>query len=159
MAVVAQKTLLITEEGLKNLKEELEFLKNDRRKQVAERLKEAISYGDLSENSEYQEAKEEQAFLEGKINDLEKQVQNAQVVKESEIKKNIVHIGSAVVLALDGKNIGEFIVVGATEADPFNNKVSNESPVGAALLGKKKGSAVEIETPSGVKSYEILELK
>lgn len=159
MAAVSQKTILVTEDGLKKLKEELEYLKDTRRKQVAERLKEAISYGDLSENSEYQEAKEEQAFLEGKINDLEKQVQNAQVVKDSEIKKNTVHIGSTVRLSCEGKDLGMFIVVGATEADPFNNKVSNESPVGAALLGKKKGSEVEVEAPGGKKVYEITDLK
>lgn len=159
MAVVAQKTLLVTEEGLKKLKEELEYLKDTRRKQVAERLKEAISYGDLSENSEYQEAKEEQAFLEGKIGDLEKQIQNAQVVKDSELKKNTVHIGSTVELKAEGEKIGTFVIVGATEADPFHNKISNESPVGAALLGKKKGSVIQIETPSGTKEYEILELK
>ncbi len=159
MAAIAQKTLLVTEEGFKKLKEELEYLKDTRRKQVAERLKEAISYGDLSENSEYQEAKEEQAFLEGKINDLEKQLQSAQVVKDSEIKKNTVHIGSTVTLNSKGKFLGEFLIVGATEADPFNNKISNESPVGSALLGKKKGVVVEVETPSGKKEYEIIDLK
>jgi len=159
MAVITQKILLVTEEGLRKLIEELEYLKDVRRKEVAERLKDAISYGDLSENSEYQEAKEEQAFLESKISDLEKQLQNAQVVKEGEVKKNTVHIGSTVTLSCDGKNLGVFVIVGATEADPFNNKISNESPVGAALLGKKKGAEVEVETPSGVKTYEIIDFK
>lgn len=158
MAVVSQKTILVTEEGLRKLKEELEYLKDIRRKEVAERLKEAISYGDLSENSEYQEAKEEQAFLEGKINDLEKQIQNAQVVKDSELKKNTIHIGSTVSIRCMGEE-KTLVIVGATEADPFNNKISNESPVGAALIGKKKGSMVEVETPSGMIEYEILELK
>lgn len=152
------KPLIVTAEGLEKLKAELVHMKDVRRKEVADRLKDAISYGDLSENSEYQEAKEEQAFLEGKIIELEKQIKNAKVSTSSG-KKSGIHLGTKVMLESDGEDLGEFLIVGATEADPFNNKISNESPVGSALLGKKKGDTVLVESPKGTTKYTIQGVK
>lgn len=152
------KVLIVTQEGYDKMLEELEYLKNTRRKEVAERLKDAISYGDLSENSEYQESKEEQAFLEGKITELEKQIKSAEVSTDTG-KKNVVHLGSVVELNVDGEDIGAFTIVGATEADPFEKKISNESPVGSSLLGKKKGVKVTVDSPKGKAVYEIVSVK
>jgi len=151
------KPIIVTEEGFEKLKSELEYLKSTRRKEIAERLKNAIAYGDLSENSEYQEAKEEQAFLEGKIVELEKQIQSAEVAKDTG-KKSVVNLGSVVTLEQDGVSVGDFTIVGATEADPFDNKISNESPVGTAVLGKKKGATVRVEMPSGIIEYTIVKI-
>ncbi|MDF2379134.1 MAG: transcription elongation factor GreA [Candidatus Gracilibacteria bacterium] len=152
------QTLLVTKEGLKKLQEELENLKNVRRKEVSGRLKEAISYGDLSENSEYEEAKNEQAFIEGRILELENQVKNAKVVKGHTTKG--VQIGSIVKLKKVGSsNDEQYTIVGTTEADPFENKISNESPIGHAIMELKKGDKVTVETPSGKQRYEITSLK
>jgi transcription elongation factor GreA len=151
---------LVTKEGLKKLKEELDNLKNVRRKEVAQRLKEAISYGDLSENSEYEEAKNEQAFVEGRIIQLEHKIKNAKIITEKEGKKTgkEVNIGSHVTV----KNVssGEeeeetYTIVGATEADPFDCKISNESPIGRAVLSKVRGDTVKVQTPGGMVEYEI----
>lgn len=155
------KAILLTKEGFTKLKTELEDLKDVKRREVAERLKEAISYGDLSENSEYEEAKNEQAFVEGRIAELEKKVKYAKIIQEhQDIKK--VQIGTTVVI----KNIGiknadkeEYTIVGSTEANPLEEKISNESPVGAALLDQKKGDIVKVLAPSGVIEYEILTLE
>ncbi len=149
---------LVTNEGLKKLKEELEHLKTVRRHEVAERLKEAISYGDLSENSEYEEAKNEQAFLEGRIIELERQIKNAKLIsdkKDSHHKE--VEIGTTV--DVHNRGTGEeqvFTIVGSTETDPRSNKISNESPIGKALLGKRKGDVAEIATPGGAFRMEVL---
>jgi len=151
---------LVTKEGLKKLKEELDYLKTVRRKEVAQRLKEAISYGDLSENSEYEEAKNEQAFVEGRIIELELKIKNAKIIVEKHDKRagKEINIGSTVTV----RNVTEsdeqetYTIVGATEADPFDAKISNESPIGKALLLKHKGETVEVHTPSGVLEYEIL---
>ncbi len=155
------KVTLVTKEGLAKLKEELDYLKNTKRREVAERLKEAISYGDLSENSEYEEAKNEQAFVEGRIVELEEKIRYAQIIEEKQHVAT-VQLGTKVVI----KDIGnkkndpeEYIIVGSTEADPLEQKISNESPVGSALLDKKKGDVVKVSIPDGVVEYEILKLE
>lgn len=155
------KVTLVTKEGLQKLKEELEYLHNVRRKEVAERIKEAISYGDLSENSEYEEAKNEQGFVEGRIHELEEKVKYAKVIEE---KTHVatVQLGTKVTIRVLGgkKNVPEeYIIVGSTEADPLAQKISNESPVGAALLEKAKGDIVKVLAPEGVVEYEILQLE
>ncbi|MCK5460383.1 transcription elongation factor GreA [Candidatus Gracilibacteria bacterium] len=154
-----KEQVLITKSGLEKLKIELKELKTIGRKEVSERLAEAISYGDLSENSEYDEAKNQQAFIEGRILELESQVKNAKIIEES-VDKGIVQIGSTVGLKrLDEKEKHEYTIVGSTEADPIMRKISNESPVGAAILGKKKKDKVKIIAPGGTFTYEILEVK
>ena len=153
--------ILVTKEGLSKLKSELDELKNIKRKEVAGRLKEAISYGDLSENSEYEEAKNEQAFVEGRIVELEEKVKYAKVIQEKQDVKT-VQIGTHVVVRDVGKKKAQpqtYIIVGSTEADPLTHKISNESPVGGALLDKKKGDIVKIIAPIGVVEYEILQLE
>lgn len=155
MATTDNKVLL-TEEGLKKLQDELEQLKTTGRKEVADRLAEAISYGDLSENSEYDEAKNQQAFVEGRILELEEQIKNAEIITE-EKKKGVVQIGSTVkIKRVGGAEEREYTLVGSTEADPSMHKISNESPVGAAILGKKKGVTVDVVAPGGNFQYEIL---
>lgn len=151
--------LIVTKEGLKALQDELENLQTVRRKQVAERLKEAISYGDLSENSEYEEAKNEQAFVEGRIIELEGMIKIARVVDEKQHSKKVVEIGAKVKIRnVRKKEDMEITIVGATEADPFNGRISNESPVGLALIGAKVGDTVMVQMPSGKAEYEVLKL-
>ena len=152
-----QETIL-TNEGYKKLTEELEHLKNNKRNEVAERIKIAISFGDLSENSEYEDAKREQAHLEGRISDLEKNLSRVKIIKE-ESDSQRVKLGSKIKV----KNINtndELVVkiVGSMEFDPENLKISNESPIGKALLGKKVGNTAKITLPSGTVSYKILEI-
>ncbi|ACV57271.1 MULTISPECIES: transcription elongation factor GreA [Alicyclobacillus] len=157
---MADKEVLLTPEGLRKLEEELELLKSVKRREVAERIKVAISYGDISENSEYEDAKNEQAFIEGRIMTLEKQLRNARVINEDEVDTNVVSIGSTVkVLDLDLDEEVEYTIVGSAEANPAENKISNESPVGKALLGKQIGSIVEVNVPAGVIKFKILEIK
>ena len=156
-----EEETLLTKEGLKKLKEELEQLKTVRRKEVAQRLKEAISYGDLSENSEYEEAKNEQAFIEGRILELEQMIKNAKIITEKTAAKpgKEVNIGSHVSVrnVTGGAEEEEetYTIVGATEADPFAFKISNESPIGRALLSRCRGETVQVPTPSGMIEYEI----
>lgn len=160
-AVMQEDAVLLTEEGLNALTEELEYLKTDKRKQVAERLKEAISYGDLSENSEYEEAKNEQAFVEGRIVELEKMIKNAQIIDEKKAHSaKKVQIGTTVVIKSNEKKAQkeEFTIVGSTEADPLNNRLSNESPIGKALLGRKKGDKVKVKAPAGEFEFELVDL-
>jgi len=152
---------LVTKEGLKKLKEELDHLKNVRRREVAQRLKEAISYGDLSENSEYEEAKNEQAFVEGRVIELERKIKNAKIISEKDGRVKDVNIGSSVTV----HNITSpeepdemYTIVGATEADPFDHKISNESPIGKALLSGIKGDTVKVLTPGGMVEYEIVKV-
>lgn len=154
---------LVTKEGLKKLKEELDNLKGVRRKEVAQRLKEAISYGDLSENSEYEEAKNEQAFIEGRILELEMKIKSAKIITEKggtdKSSEKEVNIGSSVVIRAKGENEeATYTIVGATEADPFENKISNESPIGKALLSKTKGDNIKVPTPSGIVEYDIVKV-
>lgn len=154
---------LVTKEGLKKLKEELEILKTVRRQEVAQRLKEAISYGDLSENSEYEEAKNEQAFVEGRILELEQKIKNAKIIAEKRVdtkRGKDIDIGTTVTVRnrSEGEDPETYIIVGSTEADPLEHKISNESPIGRALLGKKKGDIVEVPTPAGKFRYEVLKV-
>ena len=154
---------LVTKEGLKKLKEELEHLKTVRRQEVAQRLKEAISYGDLSENSEYEEAKNEQAFVEGRIIELEQKIKNAKIISEKKVVKKTgkdVEIGSTVTVRnkTDQDDPESYTIVGSTEADPLDHKISNESPIGKALLGTKKGDTVDVDTPAGKLRYEVLKV-
>ena len=156
---MSEKEVLLTPAGLKKLEDELEQLKSVKRREVAERIKLAISYGDISENSEYEDAKNEQAFVEGRIITLEKMLRNARVIHEEEVDTQVVSIGSTVkVHDVEFKEDIEYVIVGSAESDPMEYKISNESPVGKALLGKKVGSKVEIQVPAGKIEYEILEI-
>jgi len=155
-----QNQIYITKKGLKQLKEELENLKNVKRKEVMDRLKEAISYGDLSENSEYEEAKNEQAFVEGRIIELEEKIKKAQIISEKKgtSKADTVQIGSTVTIQnlTDDDNSETYTIVGSTEADPMNNRISNESPIGMAIIGKQKGTVVKVKAPAGVLEYKLI---
>ena len=154
------KKFLMTYEGVKKLEDELEFLKTVKRKEITEKIKVALGYGDLSENSEYDEAKNEQAFTEGRIIQLENMLKNAVVVDESEIPTDKVAVGTIVkVKDYEFDEEVEYSLVGSAEADPMNFKISNESPVGAALLGKKVGDLVEVSVPGGVNKFEILGIR
>ena len=154
------KKNIMTYEGIKKLEEELEYLKTVRRKEITEKIKVALGYGDLSENSEYDEAKNDQAFNEGRIIQLENMLKNAVVVDESEIPTDKVSVGSIIkVMDYEFDEDVEYAIVGSAEADPMNFKISNESPVGSALLGKKVGDVVEVTVPSGVSKFEILEIR
>lgn len=154
-ATVSDKKILLTKDGLKKLQDELEHLKGDGRKEVADRLAEAISYGDLSENSEYVEAKEQQAFVEGRIIELEEQIKSAEIIEESAGAKGQVQIGSTVTLSFPDGTDHEYSIVGSTEADPIQKRISNESPVGAAILGKKVKDKVTVQAPGGSYEYAI----
>ena len=147
------KAVLLTEDGLKKLQEELKVLKEDRRKEVIERIQEAVAHGDLSENADYAQAKEEQAFIEGRIQEIEEILKNTQIIAASK-NKNIVSVGSTVTLNFDGKEV-RYTIVGANEANPAAGKISNESLVGKALLGAKKGDKVSVLTPAGQNEYTI----
>ncbi len=161
------KVTLVTKDGLAALKKELDFLENSRRKEIAARIKEAVSYGDLSENSEYEEAKNEQAFVEGRILQLTEQVKYAQIIDDEAAQQRSsrqmqVQLGNKVkIRALSGKNAGvvmEYAIVGTTEADPLEGKISNESAVGAALLNNITGAKVDVKVPAGMVTYEILNI-
>ena len=153
-----ENKVLLTKEGLKKLQEELDHLKKDGRKEVAARLAEAISYGDLSENSEYDEAKNQQAFIEGRILELEEQIKNAEIISDK-VEKGTIQIGSTVTLQRTGeKDKHEYTIVGSTEADPMMHKISNESPVGASILGKKAKDKVKVQAPGGEMEYTILKV-
>ncbi len=154
------KKFIMTYEGIKKLEEELEYLKTVKRKEITEKIKVALGYGDLSENSEYDEAKNDQAFTEGRIIQLENMLKNAVVVDESEVPKDKVSVGSIVkVMDYEFDEEVEYTIVGSAEADPMNFKISNESPVGSALMGKKVGDVVEVTVPSGVSKFEVLEIR
>lgn len=153
------KQLLVTKEGLKKLEDELENLKTVKRKEVVETIKVALSFGDLSENSEYDEAKNEQAKVEVRIMELEELLKNIRVVDEGEINTDSINVGSKVTV-INKSNGRELVysIVGSTEADPFNNKVSDESPIGKALIGAKKNQIVEYETHAGRFQLEIMDI-
>lgn len=156
---MTEKEVILTQDGLKKLEEELENLKSVKRREVAERIKVAIGYGDISENSEYEDAKNEQAFIEGRIITLEKMLRNARIINNDEVDTNTVSIGSKVVLQdVEFKENVEYSIVGTAESDPSQNKISNESPVGKAILGKKKGSVVDVNVPAGVVQYKIIDI-
>ena len=154
-----QKEILLTYEGMKKLEEELEFLKTVKRREIADRIKVAIGFGDLSENSEYDEAKNEQAQIEMKIIDLENKLRNVKIIDEDEIDTKTVQVGNKVqVLDMEYDEKLEYTIVGSTEVDLAENKISNESPIGAALLGKKKNEEVEVQTPGGVLNFKVLKI-
>ena len=154
------KKFIMTYEGVKKLEDELEFLKTVKRKEITEKIKVALGYGDLSENSEYDEAKNDQAFTEGRIIQLENMLKNASVVDESEISTDSISVGSIVkVKDYEFDEDIEYSIVGSAEADPMNDKISNESPVGSALIGKKVGDIVEVNAPQGIIKLEVLEIK
>ena len=159
-----KKEILLTEEGFKKIEDELELLKTVRRKEVAERIKVAISFGDISENSEYDEAKNEQAQLEERILKLENILRVAVIIDESSIDTNLVTVGSVVKIefkdALTGEvEEDEYTIVGSAEADPSESKISNESPIGKALLGKVVGDEIDVQVPDGISKIKILEIR
>lgn len=156
---MSAKEVVLTYEGLKKLEEELTQLKSVKRLEIAERIKQALSFGDLSENSEYDEAKNEQAQVEGRIVVLENMLKNAKVIDEDEVSTDAVSLGSKVKL-YDEEFEEEIVysIVGSTEANPAQFKISNESPVGAALMGKKVGSTIEVSVPDGVIKFKVLEI-
>ncbi len=156
---MAEKEVILTLVGLKKLEDELEHLKTQRRREVAERIKQAIEFGDISENSEYEDAKNEQSFIEGRILTLEKMLRNARVIDDSDIVTDSVSLGSTVLLKdLDYGDEIEYTIIGSAEADPIANKISNESPVGKAILGQVNGSIVEVTVPAGKLRYQIMNI-
>ncbi|WP_024833089.1 transcription elongation factor GreA [Ruminiclostridium josui] len=156
---MSAKEVVLTYEGLKKLEEELEFLRGTKRKEVAERIKQALSFGDISENSEYDEAKNEQAQVEGRIVQLESMLKHARIIDEDEVNTDVVSLGSKVkIYDIEFDEELEYLIVGSTEANPLKSKISNESPVGAALIGHSKGETVEVQVPDGVLKFKILEI-
>ncbi|RDY22985.1 transcription elongation factor GreA [Romboutsia maritimum] len=154
------KEILLTQEGYSKLEEELEYSKAVKRREVAERIKVAISFGDISENAEYDEAKNEQAQLEERIMKLENMIRKATIIDESKIDLNKVTIGSIVkVNDIEFDEEVEYTIVGSAEADPYDGKISNESPVGKALLGRGTGEVVDVHVPDGVAKFKILEIR
>ena len=154
------KHVYLTKEGLEKLQQDLENMKTVRRKEVAERLKQAIGFGDLSENSEYDDAKNEQAFIEGEIQRMEEILINVVVIEDgAKVDDGTITIGSKVVIRFVGDDEEEeYKIVGTVEADPMNNRISNESPVGKAIIGHKAGDIVDIEVPTGIVQYEIVKV-
>lgn len=151
-----EKDIFFTPEGLEKIENEIEYFKTVRRKEVSERIKVALGYGDLSENSEYDEAKNEQAQVEERIAKLEMMVRNAKIIDEKDLNTDVVNIGSNVkVRELDTMEEDEYTIVGSAEADPLEGKISNESPVGSKLIGNRVGDVVEVEVPDGIIKYEI----
>lgn len=153
------KAVFLTREGLKKLEEELDFLKTSKRREVAERIKIAVSYGDLSENAEYDAAKDEQAFVESRIVQLEKMMRNVHIIEEGNSDKNVVTIGSTVKLKeIPDGDIETYTIVGSTETDPLAGKISNESPIGSAVIGRSVGDKVNVTAPGGSLEFEIVEI-
>ena len=151
--------LTVTNEGLKKLTDELEYLKTEKRKEVVENIRVALSFGDLSENSEYEEAKNEQAKVEGRIVELENMLKKVKVISEHEVKTDIVNVGAKIkVFDIDRKVEREYTLVGSTEADPLSGKISDLSPIGKAVIGSKVGDILTIAVPSGEIHIEIKEI-
>jgi len=158
-AAQQDKEVLLTYEGLKKLESDLEYYRGEKRREVAERMKQAKSFGDISENSEYDEARMEQAQVEARILQLENTLKNARIIDEDDVNTEKVSIGCRVrILDQEFDEESEFHIVGSTEANPIENRISNESPVGAALLGKGVGAVVEVQTPSGLLHFKVLEI-
>ena len=154
------KEVILTPEGYEKLKQEIEHLSTEKRREVAERIRTAREFGDIAENAEYDDAKNEQALLEHRIATLEERLRNARVIEKKEISKDVVSIGSKVKLRdVDAKRTVEYHIVGSAEANPAENKLSNESPVGKAIIGHKKGDTVEVTAPRGSLKFKILEIK
>ncbi|MFX0145924.1 MAG: transcription elongation factor GreA [Candidatus Hodarchaeota archaeon] len=152
------QVIYLTSEGLKKLEEELDHLRTVRRKAVAERLHEAMEDGDLIDNAEYEAAKNEQAFIEGRILEIEHILAQARIIEPGE-STGVVDIGNTVIVKQDGKKRETFTIVGAAEADPKNGLISNESPLGQALLGHQVGDEVEVDAPAGVLRFRIVKIK
>lgn len=154
-----EKEVPLTLAGLKKLEDELEVLKSVRRREIAQRIKQAIEFGDISENSEYEDAKNEQAFVEGRILTLEKMLRNARIIDREAGATEAVDLGSTVTLRdLEKGSEFQYTIVGSAEADPGAKRISNESPVGRAILGKQKGCVVEITVPAGLFKYQIVDI-
>lgn len=157
---MGEKEVIISQEGYNKLEQELEILKTEKRAEIAERIKIALGFGDLSENSEYDEAKTAQAENEEKIAEIEKKLRLAKIIDESEIDTKTVQVGNIVkVFDEEFDEEVEYTIVGSTEVDLTQNKISNESPLGSALLGKKKNEVVQVEVPDGIAKYKILSIK
>ena len=153
------KPVMLTAEGLKQLEEELDYLKGERRKEIAEKIKVARSYGDLSENSEYDDAKNEQAILEARIVTIEATLKNAVLIDEDSMSNEHIHVGSKVKIEnLKNNNVVEYRIVGSNESNPREGKISDESPVGMGLIGHSVGDVVVVETPVGEMSFKVLEI-
>ncbi len=150
------KPTLLTPEGKKKLEEELEYLRTVRRAQVAERIRRAREEGDLRENAEYEEAKREQAFVEGRIQELEEMLKHVQIIAKDKRLKGVVQLGSTVRVQEEGGPVETFTIVGSAESDPAKGRISNESPLGQALLGRRVGERVRVHTPGGETIFTIL---
>jgi transcription elongation factor GreA len=154
------KEVILTKEGYEKLKDETSYLANDKRREVAERIKQAREFGDIAENAEYDDAKNEQALLEHRISLLQERLRAARVIDKKDVAKDVVSIGSMVRLRdLEANKTFEYRIVGSAEANPAENKLSNESPVGKAILGRKKGEVVQVAAPRGALKFKILEIK
>ena len=154
------RDVMVTPDGLRDLKAKIELLSTVRRREVADRIKEAREFGDISENSEYDDAKNEQAMLERQIRDLEDKLRSAQVIDEASVSTEVVSVGSTVhVKDQRTDESAKYKIVGSAEANPSERKLSNESPVGKAIIGKKKGETVEVSAPRGALKYKILDIK
>jgi transcription elongation factor GreA len=154
------KEVILTPEGYEKLKKEIELLQTEKRREVAERIRVAREFGDIAENAEYDDAKNEQAMLEHKIAQLEDRLLTARVITKKEISKDTVSVGSKVrIRDIAAKQTFEYHIVGSAEANPAENKLSNESPVGKAIIGHKKGDVVEVAAPRGAMKFRILEIK
>lgn len=157
---MADQKMILTKDGLKKLQDELENLKSVRRIEVAERIKQAIAFGDISENSEYDDAKNEQAFIEGRIQELEQKLRNVEVISDEKKSKSVVTMGCKVVVRdMELEEDMEYTLVGTAEADPEAMRISNESPVGAAILGQRVNKVVEVQAPVGTIKYKIIKIK
>ena len=156
---MAEKHVFLTAEGLIKIEDELDELKSVKRKEIADKIKQALSFGDISENSEYDQAKNEQAQLEERIAKLENMLRNARLIEEDEITTDKVSVGSKVVVKdLEFDEEMQYVIVGSAEADPYEGRISNESPLGNALIGRELGEIVEVNVPDGVIKYEVLEI-
>ncbi len=156
----ADREIILTAEGLHKLEEELEYLKVVKRKEIAQRIKQAKDFGDLMENSEYEDAKNEQAFVEGRILQIDQMLRNARVIDNNDVRRDRVTVGCTVVLQdLNNDEKLSYMIVGSAEADPSRDRISNESPVGKALLGRKKGETVEVRAPVGTIRYSVLDIQ
>jgi transcription elongation factor GreA len=154
------REVILTPEGYEKLKQEIEFLSNEKRREVADRIRDARQFGDIAENAEYDDAKNEQALLEQRIAKLEERLRDARVLEKGEVKSDIVSVGSRVRLRdIDAGKTFEYHIVGSAEADPAESRLSNESPVGKAIMGRKKGETVEVTTPRGALKFKILGIK
>ncbi|HSC90976.1 MAG TPA: transcription elongation factor GreA [Gaiellaceae bacterium] len=153
------KEVILTPEGYERLKDEIQYLSTEKRREVADRIRTAREFGDIAENAEYDDAKNEQALLEHRIAQLEERLLHARVITKKEISSDVVSIGSRVKLRdVDAKQTIEYRIVGSAEANPAENKLSNESPVGKAIIGKKKGETVEVAAPRGTLKFKIMDI-